>query len=144
MDHVSDVVSDHRDRPFLPGPFGWGYVLAERNGTCARAFKSGDHRAASHAGGQYCENRIFCYEENIGFHIRATLAVDTLVSVVAFLIAGIHILSVENVGSAASFYYIMDFFCTACHGADPGLPALADPGGSDVDSGENFRTAEMR
>ena len=86
---------------FFLGLFGWGYVLAERNGTCSRLLKAEIIVQLL---------MLFDYEENIGFHIRATLAVDTLVSVVAFLIAGIHILSVENVGSAASFYYIMDFF----------------------------------
>ena len=110
MDHVSDVVSDHRDRPFLLGLFGWGYVLAERNGTCSRLLKAEIIVQLLMLAGSIVRIGFFDYEENIGFHIRATLAVDTLVSVVAFLIAGIHILSVENVGSAASFYYIMDFF----------------------------------
>ena len=127
---------------FFLGLFGWGYVLAERNGTCSRLLKAEIIVQLLMLAGSIVRIGFFDYEENIGFHIRATLAVDTLVSVVAFLIAGIHILSVENVGSATSFYYII--FCTACHGADPGLPALTDPGGSDVDSGENFRTAEMR
>ena len=87
---------------FFLGLFGWGYVLAERNGTCSRLLKAEIIVQLLMLAGSIVR---------IGFfHIRATLAVDTLVSVVAFLIAGIHILSVENVGSAASFYYIMDFF----------------------------------
>ncbi len=59
MDHVSDVVSGHWDRPFLPGPFWLGLCAGGAEWNLQPAFKSGDHRAASHAGGQYCENRIF-------------------------------------------------------------------------------------
>lgn len=95
---------------FFLGLFGWGYVLAERNGNCSRLFKAEIIVQLLMLGGSIVRIVFFDYEENIGFHIKATLAVDTLVSVITFLIVGIHILSVENVGSAASFYYIMDFF----------------------------------
>ena len=90
---------------FFLGLFGWGYVLAERNGTCSRLLKAEIIVQLLMLAGSIFRIGFFDYEENIGFHIKATL-----VSVVAFLIAGIHILSAENVGSAASFYYIMDFF----------------------------------
>ena len=85
-------------------------MLAERNGSCSRLLKAEIIVQLLMLAGSIFRIGFFDYEENIGFHIKATLAVDTLVSVVAFLIAGIHILSAENVGSAASFYYIMDFF----------------------------------
>lgn len=128
---------------FFLGLFGWGYVLAERNGTCSRLLKAEIIVQLLMLAGSIVRIGFFDYEENIGFHIRATLAVDTLDFVVAFLIAESTPVSGKR-GKRRFFLLYYGFFCTTCHGADPGLPALTDPGGSDVDSGENFRTAEMR
>lgn len=95
---------------FFLGLFGWGYVLAERNGSCSRLLKAEIIVQILMLVGSIARIGFFDYEDKIGFHIKATLAVDTLFSVAAFLIAGIHILPMENTGSVASFYYIMDFF----------------------------------
>ena len=67
---------------FFLGLFGWGYVLAERNGTCSRLLKAEIIVQLLMLAGSIVRIGFFDYEENIGFHIRATLAVDTLVSVV--------------------------------------------------------------
>lgn len=95
---------------FFLGLFGWGYVLAEKNGNCSQILKVEIIVQILMLVGSIARIGFFDYEENIGFHIKATLAVNTLVSVITFLIAGIHILSAENMGNAASFYYIIDFF----------------------------------
>lgn len=95
---------------FFAGLFGWGYVIAEGGASCRKLLIVEIIVQLLVLVGSVFRIGMFDYEEKILFHIRATLAVDTLVSVIGFYIAGIHIMAVSGAQQAESFYIIIDFF----------------------------------
>lgn len=95
---------------FFVGLFGWGFVFAERQESCRKLLTVEILVQILVLVGSIVRIGFFDYEDRIGFHIRATLIVDSLVSVIGFCIANIHIIPIPEQMQAEAFYRIIDFF----------------------------------
>lgn len=110
---------------FFIGLFGWGYIISANDETTRELLIVEVIVQVAVLAGSIIRIGIFDYEENIRFHIRATFAVDVLLSVIGYYIAGIHVFRLTGAVQAEVFYYIMDFFVELLIGAVLGfLPSI--------------------
>lgn len=94
---------------FFGGLLGWGYVISESGGSLKRLLIAEIVVQAVVLAGSIFRIGFFDYEEHIRYHIRLTFAVDTLLSVIGYYIANIHVMKVTGAVPAEIFYYIIDF-----------------------------------
>ncbi len=94
---------------FFVGLFAWGYVISQSGGSCRKLLIAEVIVQVIVLVGSFLRIGFFDYDEGIIRHILITFATDSVLSVIGFYLAGIHILQVTGDAQAEAFYYIMDF-----------------------------------